>query len=83
MTYRAELIDGVAQTYNEFVTLEVDDHGTLHKIESRVPTLRSSFKSDEKNKSAASADCVGFPSRISLNIFTNTVSSYDKCNDLI
>lgn len=38
MTYRAELIDGVAQTYNEFVTLDVDDHGTRHKIESRVPT---------------------------------------------
>jgi SAM-dependent methyltransferase len=38
MTYRAELIDGVAQTYNEFVTLDVDDHGTVHRIESRVPT---------------------------------------------
>jgi SAM-dependent methyltransferase len=38
MTYRAEPIDPVAQTYNEFVTLEVDDHGTKHRIESRVPT---------------------------------------------
>lgn len=38
MTYRAELIDAVAQTYNEFVTLDVDDHGSRHKIESRVPT---------------------------------------------
>ena len=38
MTYRAEPIDLVAQTYNEFVTLEVDDHGTKHRIESRVPT---------------------------------------------
>jgi hypothetical protein len=38
MTYRAELIDGVAQTYNEFVTLDVDDHGTVHRIGSRVPT---------------------------------------------
>jgi len=38
MTYRAEPIDPVAQTYNEFVTLDVDDHGARHKIESRVPT---------------------------------------------
>ena len=38
MTYRAEPIDPVAQTYSEFVTLEVDDHGTKHRIESRVPT---------------------------------------------
>jgi hypothetical protein len=38
MTYRAEPIDPVAQTYNEFITLDVDDHGTRHKIESRVPT---------------------------------------------
>jgi SAM-dependent methyltransferase len=38
MTYRAEPIDLVAQTYNEFVALEVDDHGTKHRIESRVPT---------------------------------------------
>ncbi len=38
MTYRAEPIDLVAQTYNEFVTLEVDDHGTRHTIASRVPT---------------------------------------------
>jgi len=38
MTYRAEPIDLVAQTYNEFVTLEVEDHGTKHRIESRVPT---------------------------------------------
>ena len=38
MSYRAELIDAIAQTYNEFVTLDVDDHGTKHRIESRVPT---------------------------------------------
>jgi len=38
MTYRAELIDAIAQTYNEFVTLDVDDHGIRHNIESRVPT---------------------------------------------
>jgi len=38
MTYRAELIDAIAQTYNEFVTLDVGDHGTRHRIESRVPT---------------------------------------------
>jgi SAM-dependent methyltransferase len=38
MTYRAEIIDPVAQTYNEFVTLDVNDRGTVHKIESRVPT---------------------------------------------
>ncbi len=38
MTYRAEPIDPIAQTYNEFVILDVDDHGTRHKIESRVPT---------------------------------------------
>jgi SAM-dependent methyltransferase len=38
MTYRAEPIDPVAQTYNEFVTLDVDDHGAVHEIVSRVPT---------------------------------------------
>jgi SAM-dependent methyltransferase len=38
MTYRAELIDAIAQTYHEFVTLDVDDHGARKKIESRVPT---------------------------------------------
>jgi SAM-dependent methyltransferase len=38
MSYRAELIDAIAQTYNEFVTLDVDDHGATHRIESRVPT---------------------------------------------
>ena len=38
MTYRAEPIDPVAQTYNEFITLDVSDHGTHHKIDSRVPT---------------------------------------------
>jgi len=38
MTYRAEIIDPVAQIYNEFVTLDVNDRGTVHKIESRVPT---------------------------------------------
>lgn len=38
MTYRAEPIDMIAQTYNEFITLEVDDRGERHHIESRVPT---------------------------------------------
>ncbi len=38
MTYRAEPIDSVAQTYNEFITLDVDDHGTRRTIESRAPT---------------------------------------------
>jgi SAM-dependent methyltransferase len=38
MTYRAEPIDPVAQTYNEFITLDVDDHGTRREILSRVPT---------------------------------------------
>ena len=38
MTYRAEPIDPIAQTYHEFVTLDVDDRGTRHRIESRVPT---------------------------------------------
>ncbi len=38
MTYRAEPIDLVAQTYDEFITLDVDDHGNRRKIESRVPT---------------------------------------------
>jgi SAM-dependent methyltransferase len=38
MTYRAELVDAVAQTYRECLTLDVDDQGTRHRIESRVPT---------------------------------------------
>src|SRR5579872_1214001 len=38
MHYQAELIDAIAQTYNEFVTLDIDDHGARHRIESRVPT---------------------------------------------
>jgi SAM-dependent methyltransferase len=38
MTYRAEMIDPIAQTYHECVTLDVDDHGTVRKIEGRVPT---------------------------------------------
>jgi len=38
MTYRAEPIDPVAQTYNELIKLEVDDKGTRHEILSRVPT---------------------------------------------
>ena len=37
-TYRAELIDAIAQTYNECLTLEIDDHGTARRIDSRVPT---------------------------------------------
>jgi SAM-dependent methyltransferase len=38
MTYRAEPVDPVAQTYNECIKLDVDDRGTVHKIVSRVPT---------------------------------------------
>jgi SAM-dependent methyltransferase len=38
MRYRAEIIDPVAQTYDECVTLDVDDHGTAYRIEGRVPT---------------------------------------------
>ncbi len=38
MTYRAEPLDRVAQTYVECVTLDVNDHGTQHRIEGRVPT---------------------------------------------
>jgi SAM-dependent methyltransferase len=38
MTYRAEPIDPIAQTYNEVIALEVDDHGTVHQIVSQVPT---------------------------------------------
>jgi SAM-dependent methyltransferase len=38
MSYRAELIDAVAQTYYECVTLDVDDHGTRQRIDGKVPT---------------------------------------------
>jgi len=38
MRYRAEIVDAIAQTYDECVTLDVDDHGTAHRIEGRVPT---------------------------------------------
>ena len=38
MSYRAEIIDAVAQTYYECVTLDVDDHGTKHRIDGKVPT---------------------------------------------
>jgi len=38
MTYRAELIDAITQTYHECVTLDVDDRGTIHRIAGRVPT---------------------------------------------
>lgn len=38
MSYRSELIDAIAQTYNECVTLEVDDHGIPRSVVSRVPT---------------------------------------------
>jgi SAM-dependent methyltransferase len=38
MTYRAELTDKIAQTYDECLTLDVDDHGQIHQIVSRVPT---------------------------------------------
>ena len=38
MSYRVEIIDSIAQTYHECVTLDVDDHGTVHKIEGRLPT---------------------------------------------
>jgi SAM-dependent methyltransferase len=36
-TYRAELRDAVAQTYDEHLTYRIDDHGTKHTIETRVP----------------------------------------------
>jgi SAM-dependent methyltransferase len=35
--YRAELIDAVAQTYDECLTLTVDDHGVAVTINGRVP----------------------------------------------
>ena len=38
MSYRAELLDSIAQTYDECVTLDVDDHGSRRQIASRVPT---------------------------------------------
>jgi SAM-dependent methyltransferase len=38
MRYRAEIVDAIAQTYDECVTLDVDDRGTAHKIEGRVRT---------------------------------------------
>ena len=38
MSYRAEIIDAIAQTYDECVTLDVDDHGVARRIEGRVPT---------------------------------------------
>jgi hypothetical protein len=38
MSYRAEITDAIAQTYDECVTLDVDDHGTAQRIEGRVPT---------------------------------------------
>jgi hypothetical protein len=38
MSYRAEIINAIAQTYDECVTLDVDDHGTGRRIEGRVPT---------------------------------------------
>jgi SAM-dependent methyltransferase len=38
MSYRAEITDAVAQTYDECVTLDVSDHGTAQRIEGRVAT---------------------------------------------
>jgi hypothetical protein len=35
--YRAELLDPVAQTYNECLTFTVNDHGKIVSIEGRVP----------------------------------------------
>jgi len=35
--YRAELLDPVAQTYNECLTFTVNDHGEVATIEGRVP----------------------------------------------
>jgi hypothetical protein len=35
--YRAELLDPVAQTYNEWLTFSVNDQGTERAIEGRVP----------------------------------------------
>jgi len=36
-TYRAELIDPIAQTYEEHLTYRIDDRGERRTIESRVP----------------------------------------------
>jgi SAM-dependent methyltransferase len=59
MTYRAEIIDPVAQIYNEFVTLDVNDRGTVHKIESRYRPRysfrRSSAASSRPARSSSSA----------------------------
>ncbi len=35
--YRAELLDPIAQTYDECLTFSVDDHGNKHVINGRVP----------------------------------------------
>jgi hypothetical protein len=35
--YRAELLDPIAQSYNECLTFTVDDHGKKVIIEGRVP----------------------------------------------
>jgi SAM-dependent methyltransferase len=35
--YRAEILDPIAQTYNETLTFTVDDHGAKSTIEGRVP----------------------------------------------
>jgi hypothetical protein len=35
--YRAELLDPIAQTYNEHLTFTIDDHGKEVIIEGRVP----------------------------------------------
>ena len=35
--YRAELVDPIAQTYNEHLTFTVDDHGRAVVIDGRVP----------------------------------------------
>ena len=36
MSYRAEIIDAIAQTYDECVKLDVDDHGTASRIAKRI-----------------------------------------------
>lgn len=36
-TYRAVVTDPIAQTYDECLSFAVDDHGTRHRIEGRVP----------------------------------------------
>jgi ubiquinone/menaquinone biosynthesis C-methylase UbiE len=36
-TYRAEIIDPLSETYHEFLTLQISDHGKRKTLESKVP----------------------------------------------